>query len=110
MNYSIILNIYVEKVNNLHDVIDTLSANNEIIEVKENNLKRMIVNAIRHEYSNYETGLRKLHTSSKSQLEYYRYKNAVLSRISILYPELKNECNNQKHDVDMCKIFYNNIL
>lgn len=104
MNYSMILNIYVEKVNNLHDVIDTLSANNEIIEIKENNLKRMIVNIIRHEYSNYETGLRKLHINSESQLEYYRYKNAVLNRISILYPELKNECNNQKHDVSICKV------
>lgn len=73
------------------------------IDFYESSFYRLLVNSIRHSYSNYETGLLQLHKLKLSEMDYFRYKNAVLEQISKTYPVLKNECNAQKYNVPLCK-------
>lgn len=75
---------------------------NKPTEFTENNIKRIIVNSIRHNYSNYDYGLREIH--KLSEIEYFKYKNITLYFISQRYPFLVDECNKQKHIVNLCTI------
>lgn len=74
------------------------------LEFKEKNLKRIMVNSIRHNYSNYDDGLKQVHRLKASETVYFRYKNMVLNQISLQYPYLSDECKRQKHTINMVKI------
>lgn len=91
---------------NLRSILDSAieyQYGNSPIEFYESEFYRLLVNNIRHSHSNYESGLSQLHKLRLSEIDYYRYKNAVLERISRAYPVLKDECDNQKHKVLLCK-------
>ena len=85
-------------------------ASGDMLEFKERDLKHMMVNHIRHEKSTYESGLRDIHRVSRftndhyKELCYNRYKNATLTQISIQYPYLAKECNDQKRHIEMITI------
>ena len=72
---------------------------------EESDLKKRMVNSIRHEGSNYDHSLRKLNriyeSYSDRQLHYHMIKNSTLTKISNLYPFLRNECDSMKCTVNM---------
>lgn len=74
------------------------------IEFNEQNLKRIIVNSIRHNYSNYEYGLKQIYKLHVSEDVYFRYKNNILNIISNRYPFLKDECIRQRHLINMVNL------
>jgi len=67
-------------------------------------LNKYMVNAIRHNYTNYEDELKTIHKLKTVHNAYYRYKNSVLNNIAIKYPFLKKECDNQKRRIDMVQV------
>lgn len=67
-------------------------------------INKYMVNAIRHNYTNYEDELKTIHKLKTVHNAYYRYKNSVLNNIAIKYPFLKNECDNQKRKIDMVRV------
>lgn len=78
-------------------------------EYKERDLKRIMVNSIRHEQCDYDRSLNKLRRASykarqDSHVAYHLYKNATLSAIAKQYPYLKEECARQKYKIQMMKI------
>lgn len=103
--YSIINNTKVNNNINLRDALDNALKyeydENTPIEFKEYNINRIMVNSIRHDYSNYELGLKQVHKLNLPEDMYFRYKNIVLDQISYQYPFLKDECERQKHNVNM---------
>ena len=112
LNYSNIINIiYSIKVDNnsnlrsiFDDALNYEFTESEIpLEFREGNIQRILVNSIRHSYSNYEKGLKKVYRL-KSEKDYYRYKNATLERIAIGYPTLRDECERKKHKLCMVNI------
>jgi len=84
----------------------------ELVEYKESDLKRIMVNYIRHSESSYDNGLKSIHRACRhtdydiNELNYSMYKNATLTQIAQSYPYLQDECENQKRKVDMIKICY----
>ena len=106
---NIIQNIEIEPNHDLREIFDS-ALNYQYpeaerpIEFREHNIKRIMVNSIRHKYSNYEDGLRKIHKLNMHEDIYYRYKNIVLNQISQKYPFLSDECESQKNSVNMVKL------
>lgn len=74
------------------------------IEFKEGNLQRIMVNSIRHTQSNYEYGLKQIHSLKTTEDIYFMYKNNMLQLISDKYPYLSDECERQKHLIEMVKL------
>lgn len=74
-----------------HDNYDTsvYGANEEVI-------KRWVVNYIRHNLTAYDRDLYSMSGKVGCNIEYKRYKNAVLDKIAEAYPEYADECENQK--------------
>lgn len=112
----------MEKDNKLFSLLNSIEVNNEPIrniyngaikynfneesplEIRETKIDRYMVNHIRHNYSNYENGLRIVHRlNNNNDVGYHLYKNAVLSAIAISYPSLKEECDVQKTYLEMIK-------
>lgn len=105
----IIQNIEIEINHNLREIFDSAldyqySEAEKPIEFREDNIKRFMVNSIRHEYSNYEDGLKQIHRLKMHEDIYFRYKNIVLNHIAQEYPFLEDECKSQKTKVRMVKI------
>ena len=81
-----------------------------VVEYRERDLKRIMVNEVRHNQATYEQGLKVIYRATRgcSKREqdriYNMYKNATLERISQSYPYLQDECNRQKHKVELVKI------
>ena len=81
-----------------------------MVEYRERDLKRIMVNEIRHNQTTYENGLKAIYRATKdcSKREqdriYKMYKNATLAGISQSYPYLADECDNQKHKVNMIRV------
>ena len=74
------------------------------IEFREREIKAIMVNSIRHNYSVYERGLKDVHAIKKNNENMYRrYKNVVLNNIAKEYPFLSDACDQQKHYVPMVK-------
>ena len=73
-------------------------------EYNEKSIDAIIVNDIRHNYSNYDQMLKKVYRINRTDRDYEQYKNSVLEKISNAYPALKDECEKQKRDFDMVKI------
>lgn len=75
------------------------------LEVTEDQIHRIMVNEIRHTYSNYGNNLRYVHMmDKKNDSQYYLYKNIILDRIATAYPFLADECRDQKYKINMVRI------
>lgn len=73
-------------------------------EYSEKSIYAIMVNDIRHNYSNYDQILKSSYGVYRSEYDYIQYKNAVLNKIASVYPSLEAECNRQKRKLDMVKI------
>ena len=75
-----------------------------LLEYSEKSIEAIMVNDIRHNYSNYDRVLKKVYKINRTDDDYNQYKNSVLEKISDTYPFLKDECDKQKRNFDMVKI------
>lgn len=82
------------------EIYETATRHFNTIVYKNSTLYRLMVNTARHELSNYENTLKGMKVSKN---EYKQYKNAVLDKISKTYPNLTEECENQKSKVSMVR-------
>ena len=73
-------------------------------EYNEKSIEAIMVNDIRHNYSNYDDNLKRVYRIKRTDNDYEQYKNSVLEKISDTYPLLKNECDKQKRKCNMVKI------
>ena len=80
------------------------------LEYRERDLKRHLVNYIRHDKTNYESGLLDIHKVGLrldhkwgDSQSYFLYKNATLSKISQAYPYLKEECDKQMRKIKLIR-------
>ena len=111
----------MEKTRKFYDIINSVSIENvdcrkifedavkyeygkPLDEYTENNIAAIMVNNIRHNYSNYDQMLKQIHRIHRTDNDYEQYKNSVLEKIAIAYPFLENECNRQKRKFNMVKI------
>jgi len=71
----------------------------------------IMVNAIRHNYSNYDCFLSMVNRVDiyPNNRAYMMYKNATLEKIPKAYPFLSKYCQSQKRRVDMVKVIRNII-
>ena len=122
MNHKHFKNKYtVDKTLQLHNIINSINIENvnyrEIFdnavqfaygrpleEYYEKNIEAIMVNDIRHNYSNYDDNLKRVYRIKRTDNDYEQYKNSVLEKISNTYPLLKDECNKQKRKCNMVKI------
>jgi len=110
----LINDINVNYIENSRSIFDNASehsfwASDDKLEYKERDLKRIMVNNIRHTQCEYDKALNKLTRVSRkarqdSQIAYHLYKNATLNAIGKQYPYLEEECARQKHKVPMMRI------
>lgn len=96
-------NIIVDEIGirNLYDQAIINNSENSKIELPEDVIYRWMVNTVRHDYTNYEQGLKQIHKLNYDEFCYRMYKNAVLDKISSTYPNLSEECDKQKNPVEM---------
>ena len=95
-----IRNIYDEAV----AYLNTTHPNTNKQEVFEDRIKRLMVNQIRHNYTNYDEELRKLkRVKREDQTYYYLYKNYTLKKIQEQYQYLEDACKRQKTNLTMAK-------
>lgn len=73
-------------------------------EYTENGINAIMVNNIRHNYSNYDQITRLIHRIHRCDYDYEQYKNCVLEKISNAYPLLEHECKRQKYQINMVKV------
>lgn len=74
-----------------HDNCDT-----SVYGADEKVIKRWVVNYIRHNLTAYDRDLYSMSGKVGCNIEYKRYKNAVLDKIAEAYPKYADECENQK--------------
>jgi len=77
---------------------------NPVYEYYENDIDAIMVNNIRHNYSNYDEILKSKYGIYRSEYDYAQYKNSILEKIANAYPHLKHECYRQKRKCDMVEI------
>lgn len=77
---------------------------NPVNEYYESDICAIMVNNIRHNYSNYDEILNGEHGIYRSRNDYIQYKNSILEKISNVYPYLKHECYKQKRECNMVKV------
>lgn len=77
-----------------------------LLEYTENHVEKIMVNNIRHNFSNYDQITKCMHKIKRnnSESDYIQYKNSVLDKIGNKYSFLRNECDKQKRKFDMVKI------
>lgn len=91
--------IYDDSINYIY------GKNNNVIEVKESEIIRVMVNNIRHAKTNYDKSLKKIRKINDNKDTYYHiYKNDILSEIENKYPVLGEECNRQKTVLPMARL------
>lgn len=104
----IITGINIDPLQNIREVYDNALlyeyGDDSIVEIRENNINRIMVNQIRHAYSNYESNLKTVNRLERNSIKYIQYRNIVLERIACEYPFLRRECEKQKFKHDMVKI------
>lgn len=66
-----------------------------------NNINAIMVNNIRHKYSNYDLLLKRIHKIKNNEDDYFQFKNSVLYKIGQAYPFLKDECFKQRYKLNM---------
>lgn len=114
--HAIINGVYIEPKNNIREVLDDAlrypnDASEDGLEYREGDIKHLLVNHIRHEKTNYESGLKSIHKVGvkldrryRNCASYYLYKNATLEKISQAYPFLERECDQQKRQMNMLRV------
>ena len=104
--YNAINSVYIESVDYRKIFEDAVKYeyNKPLDEYTENNINAIMVNNIRHNYSNYDQIIKQVHRIHRTNNDYEQYKNSVLEKIATAYPFLKNECQRQKRIFDMVKI------
>lgn len=103
---NILNNISINQDIDLREVYDsTMKYNNsEDLELSKRTMYRYLVNAIRHNYTNYDDNLKRVYRLDKNNCVYYKiYKNNILDLIADKYPELSDECDRQKTTLKMIK-------
>ena len=91
--------IYDDSINYMY------GKNNNVIEVKESEITRVMVNNIRHTKTNYDKSLKKIRKINDNKDTYYHiYKNDILREIENKYPVLGEECNRQKTVLPMARL------
>ena len=78
--------------------------NNPVYEYYENDINAIMVNNIRHKYSNYDQILNSGYGIYRSEQDYVQYKNSILEKIGYVYPYLKHECDRQKRECNMVRM------
>jgi hypothetical protein len=73
-------------------------------EYLEKDIDAIMVNNIRHNYSNYDEILRGRDGIIRSEYDYMQYKNCVLDKIADSYPSLRDACEKQKRKCNMVRI------
>jgi hypothetical protein len=80
-------------------------------ELNESDIRRNMVNQIRHRYTDYNANLIRYNISNTDPDIYHNYKNRVLDQIGEEYPFLKDACDDQKSKVVMVKkVKHNNLF
>ena len=80
------------------------NVNDNKIVYDEKYLEAIMVNGIRHNLSNYNKINRSVDKIYRSNRDHHQYRNSVLERISNQYEFLKDECNRQKHSINMINL------
>lgn len=77
-----------------------------LTEYYEKHIDRIMVNNIRHHYSNYDQVTKQMHKIHRynGESDYIQYKNSVLDKIANTYPLLEEECNKQKRRFNMVNL------
>lgn len=104
--YNIIDSVIIEKVD-YREIFDSSIEyvyGDSLAEYTEHSIHSIMVNNIRHNYSNYDDITRLMHRINRSPNDYDQYKNCVLEKISNIYPFLKDECERQKRKFNMVDI------
>ena len=104
--YKLIDSVVIENVS-YREIFDSAIKyiyNQPLDEYNENNIHAIMVNNIRHNYSNYDQITKPMHKIYRSPDDYDQYKNCILNKISNMYPFLKDECERQKREFNMVKI------
>lgn len=103
-----ISNITIDQIDvrDIYDQAMRYHYHKPVVEVNESTIQRLMVNVIRHDHTNYENYLKKIHKlrKCKKELSYSIYKNEILREIANQYPSLSEECNHQKNMVQMVKV------
>ena len=74
------------------------------LKLRERSIINGLVNSIRHNSFSYNDDIKKIRKLGNERFNYTQYKNAVLERIALEYPFLREECNKQKRKLDLVKI------
>lgn len=107
MDYYRILDTIVIENKDYREVFDNamqFAYGKSLDEYYDKNIDTIMVNNIRHNYSNYDQITRIMHRVRRCNMDYEQYKNSVLDKISVYYPLLRDECDRQKYKLDMVKI------
>lgn len=103
-------NIDVQRYNDFREVFDdavrcNITSSEKQLEFRERDINAILVNQIRHGYTNYEKSLKQIRKIRKNEELYYRrYKNVVLDKISEKYPQLRYACKKQKYSINIVNI------
>lgn len=102
--------LQIQKPDNYRDILDISYKHNypnkTPLESKQKDIENMMVNAIRHKFSNYMTCIHKIdHIYLYPNINNYAiFKNYTLECIAQEYPFLQEACNQQKRTIKMVKI------
>lgn len=77
---------------------------NPIVFYNDEKINHIMVNTIRHTFSDYEPNLKVIHKLRTVYNAYPRYKNSVLTSIAKEYPFLEKECDKQKMKINMVRV------
>lgn len=79
---------------------------NSKYEYGEKELGAIMVNQVRHCYTNYNSLVNKSGRIYRSNNDYRQFKNSVLDKISRSYPLLKDDCDRQKIPNNMVRVIH----
>lgn len=100
------LQVSPTKIRDIYDRAIAYAYDGIPMQIPEGKIKRIMVNEIRHDYTNYDEGLRtmkKLDRDRKDDTYYHIYKNYILQKIQEQYEYLEDECKRQKTNIVMAK-------
>lgn len=102
--------LQIRRINNYREILDTSYDynyhDNLPLELKQRDIEHMMVNAIRHRFSNYISCIYKIDHiyAYPNNKNYTMFKNYTLECIAKEYPFLQNACIQQKRSINMVKI------
>ena len=75
------------------------------IKLRERSIINGLVNSIRHNAFTYNSDIKKIRKlNTRNNNNYVQYKNAVLEKIALEYPSLREECDRQKKPLNLVKV------